>query len=149
MGRDAARLTIFQRSSGLLLADKTREEPMNRIFLSVGYLLLVMAVPISAQNLSFLTGAPVANLSDADQEILRETVRDALDNQPDGTTVEWLNPDTGSTGTIEVLDTHEDFGTTCRSVRTFTRAGGREGGGVHRLCKAEDDSWRFAPRRRQ
>ena len=122
---------------------------MNRIFLSVGYLLLVMAVPINAQNLSFLTGAPVAHLSDADKEILGETVRDTLNNQSDGATVEWLNPDTGSTGTIQVLDTHEDFGTTCRSVRTFTQADGREGGGIHRLCKAEDDSWRFAPRRRK
>jgi len=122
---------------------------MHKICRLIAGLLLVLAAPISAQNMSFLTSAPIAQLDDADKKILRETVRDALDNQPDGETVEWLNPDTEATGTIRVLDTHEDFGTTCRTIRTFTRAGGREGGGIHRLCKAEDDSWRFAPRRRQ
>ena len=50
---------------------------------------------------------------------------------------------------IEIIDTHEDYGTTCRTVRTHVNASGREGGGVYRLCLADDDTWQFAPRRRQ
>ena len=91
----------------------------------------------------------VAYLDDVDKQILSDTFNAALDDGEDGETIEWSNPDTGHTGTIEVLDTHEDYGTTCRTIRTFTKAGGREGGGIYRLCLADDDTWQFAPKRRK
>ena len=107
------------------------------------------ASPALAQNIGFLHQGPIAYLDDVDRQILSDTFNAALEEGENGETVAWSNPDTGHTGTIEVLDTHEDYGTTCRTVRTFTQAGGRKGGGVYRLCLADDDTWQFAPKRRK
>ena len=73
-------------------------------------------------------------MNDIDKEILSKTLQTALDETADGESLRWSNPDSGSEGTIEVLDTHEDYGTTCRTVRSHSKASGREGGGVYRLC---------------
>jgi surface antigen len=102
-----------------------------------------------AQNINFLHRGPVAYLDEVDKQILTDTVNTALNDAQDGESLAWRNPDSGSEGTIEILDTHEDYGTTCRTVRTATSAGGREGGGIYRLCMADDETWQFAPRRRQ
>ena len=123
-----------------------------KIFLSaisIALLAAMAASPAFPQNIGFLSKGPVAYLDDADKKILTETFNAALNDGANGETVEWSNPDTGNSGTIEVLDTHEDYGTTCRTIRTFTQAGGRDGGGVYRLCRADDDSWQFAPKRRK
>lgn len=110
-------------------------------------LLSIIAVA-QAQNIGFLRRGPVAYLSPEEQDMVREAFARALNDTADNETVEWENPESGHSGRIEVLDTHEDYGTTCRTVRTWTTAGGREGGGIYRLCKADDGSWRFAPARR-
>lgn len=118
--------------------------------LSLGILLATAATQAAlAQNINFLHRGPVAYLNDADKQILTETLKAALNDAPDGETLAWSNPDSGNNGTIEVLDTHEDYETTCRTIRTNMQASGREGGGVYRLCRAEDDTWQFAPRRRE
>jgi surface antigen len=104
---------------------------------------------VLAQNLDFLSRAPIAQMSEDDQALFRSTFDEALDTTPDGGVVEWRNPDTDAGGTITVLDTHEDYGTTCRTLRTVTEAGGRKGSGNYRLCRAEDNTWQFAPLRRK
>jgi len=111
--------------------------------------LAVLPQLASAQNIEFLHRGPIAYMNEVDKEILSKTLQTALDKSADGESLRWSNPDSGSEGTIEVLDTHEDYGTTCRTVRTHSTASGREGGGVYRLCRADDDSWQFAPKRRQ
>ena len=108
-------------------------------------LLLICAVlPAAAQNMSFLRKSPIAWMDAKDQAILRAALDDAL-AAPDGTTRDWKNPETGSFGRIQALDTHEDMGTTCRNIRMRSEAGGRKGAGNYRLCLADDDTWRFAP----
>lgn len=111
-------------------------------------LLLTVAQLTLAQNIEFLHRGPIAYMDDVDKQILSDTLNAALNDTKDGETVKWSNPDSGNGGTIEVLDTHEDYGTACRTVRTFSQAAGREGGGVYRLCLADDDTWQFAPKRR-
>jgi surface antigen len=117
--------------------------------LAVGALLAALSQVALAQNIEFLHRGPIAYMDEVDKQILSETFNAALSSAEDGESVKWSNPDSGSHGTIEVLDTHEDYGTTCRTVRTHSEAGGREGGGVYRLCLADDETWQFAPRRRQ
>ncbi len=102
----------------------------------------------TAQNIGFLSKGPIAYLSDEERTLLSETLNQALENAADGESVTWENPKSGHNGRIEILDTHEDYDTTCRTIRTHTSAAGREGGGVYRLCRADDESWQFAPRRR-
>lgn len=103
----------------------------------------------TAQNIGFLSKGPIAYLSDDEKVMLSETLNQALENSADGETVTWDNPKSGHNGRIELLDTHEDYGTTCRTIRTHMTASGREGGGIYRLCRADDNTWRFAPRRRK
>ena len=102
---------------------------------------------LAAQNLTFLEKSPISYLTASDEELVRAAWAEALNDRADGETVEWQNDETGHFGSIRVLDTHEDFGTTCRTVRSRTRAGGLDGGGRWRACKADDGSWRFAPLR--
>jgi surface antigen len=116
----------------------------------IGALLVAFSCQATfAQNIEFLHRGPIAYMDDVDKQILTDTFNSALANAEDGERIKWSNPDSGSHGMIEVLDTHEDYGTTCRTVRTFSEAGGREGGGVYRLCLADDETWQFAPRRRK
>ncbi len=106
------------------------------------------AAETMAQNLNFLNRSAASELTSGDEEILRAAFQKALEDTPDKETVDWENPETGNFGSISLLDTHQDFDTTCRTIGTRTTAGGREGGGRYRLCLADDDSWRFAPLRR-
>ncbi|MDP6674552.1 MAG: RT0821/Lpp0805 family surface protein [Gammaproteobacteria bacterium] len=108
----------------------------------------LLALPATAQNIGFLSKGPIAYLTDEEKALLSETLSRVLENSADGESVTWNNQKSGHNGRIEIIDTHEDYGTTCRTIRTHTMAAGREGGGIYRLCRADDNSWRFAPRRR-
>ena len=102
-----------------------------------------------AQNLNFLNRAPIAQMTEADQDMLSTALNEALNDTADGEVVEWRNPETEAGGTITVLGTDKDYGTICRTLRTATEAGGRSGAGSYRLCLAEDQTWRFAPLRKK
>ena len=97
-----------------------------------------------AQNVMFLDRSPITYLTEADKQILGQSLERALQDAEDGDVVEWHNPDTGHHGSFRILDTHEDFDTTCRNVLIRTYAGGLDGGGRYRLCDAGDNDWRFA-----
>jgi len=109
-------------------------KPCTILFLSLA------STAAAAQNLGFLKSSAAAELTSDDEAFLDEAFRAALDDAPDNEQVDWRNPDTGHFGHVTPLDTHEDFDTTCRTIRLFTSAGGREGGGRYRLCLADDDT---------
>jgi surface antigen len=109
--------------------------------------LVVAAVPLHAQNTSFLKSAPVAYLNDEDVEILLSTLQAAMNEQADGETVTWTNSNTGHSGVISITNTHPDYDTTCRQVEMANQAAGRTGRGTFRMCKADDGKWKFAPSR--
>ena len=99
--------------------------------------------PVLAQNTMFLRRSPIAHLNQEDRQLLRETI-DQLLESPDGTVVDWENPDTGSGGRVKVLDTEVVDGMTCRNIRARNQARGRQADGVYRLCQDETGAWRFA-----
>ena len=110
----------------------------------IATLLLTGITAANAQNTLFLRDSPIAFMDDQDEAILRETI-DAVLAAPDGTTTDWMNPATGSKGRVQVLDTGEDFDTTCRHIRMRNEASNRKSGGTFRLCLAKDGIWKFAP----
>lgn len=114
----------------------------------IAIVLVLTASATYSQNLSFLNRGPLSNLSDDERQMLEAAWQRALTGAEIGKREEWRNPETGNGGWIELLDTHQDFDTTCHSIRTHTEAGGLEGGGHYRVCLAEDGSWRFAPPRK-
>lgn len=107
--------------------------------------LMMVTIPLQAQNTSFLRSAPVAFLTDEDVEILFSTLQTAMNEQPDGETVTWTNSKTGHSGVINITNTHPDYDTTCRQVEMANQAAGRTGRGTFRMCKADDGKWKFAP----
>ena len=106
------------------------------------------SVAAGAQNIGFMTKGPVAQLSEAEKAEMSKTLTEALENAADNEVVSWGDRDSGTHGDIKLIDTHEDFDTTCRTILARTTAAGRSGGGEYRLCRAEDGTWRFAPLRR-
>lgn len=118
----------------------------NKKLAQIGMILCLIsgAMTAGAQNLNFLRESPIAWLDDNDEAILRATI-DAVLEAPDGTTTDWQNPATGANGRVQVLDTQQDFGTTCRRILMRNEASGRIGGGTYRLCLSDDGRWRFAP----
>ena len=116
----------------------------NLMLLVTAFITAFVSIPAGAQNLSFLRESPIAWLDDNDEAILRATI-DAVLEAPDGTTTDWQNPETGANGRVQVLDTEEAYGTTCRRIKMRNEAKGRKGGGTYRLCLADDGRWKFAP----
>jgi len=117
----------------------------NKICLAlISALLITGTTTATAQNTLFLRDSPIAFMDDQDEAILRETI-DAMLAAPDGTATDWMNPATGSKGRVQVLDTGEDFDTTCRHIRILNETATRRGGGTYRLCLAKDGIWKFAP----
>ena len=107
--------------------------------------LCLSAAGALAQNTMFLRQSPIAHLDEADRKILRETIEQVLEAD-DGTVMEWANPDSGSFGRVKVLDTaivgEEEM--VCRNIRARNESRGRKADGIYRLCKDEDDNWKFA-----
>jgi surface antigen len=134
----------FQARNQRLLCNQQGVKTSMKIFTLIFSLVLVMlSTGAIAQNTMFLRDSPIAHLNEQDRQILRQTLNELIES-PDGTVMDWSNPDTDSKGRVKVLDTHEDLGTVCRSLRARNEARGRKADGTYRLCKAEDGSWKFA-----
>ena len=106
-------------------------------------MLTTASLSVSAQNTMFLRQSPIAHLDEQDRKILRETIKQVLE-ATDGTLIEWSNPDSGSNGRVKVLDTTEQNGMPCRSVRARNQSNGRQADGIYKLCKDNTGTWRFA-----
>ena len=111
-------------------------------------LVLIMSTELHAQNTWFLSQSAVAHLNPADVDLVKDSLQTALNQTEDGGELTWENPDSGANGTIRVLDTHPDYGTQCRRLQMTNQASGRKSGGNYRMCKSDDDIWRFAPNQR-
>jgi surface antigen len=105
--------------------------------------LSVVALPASA-FWAWMRGAALDDFTERDWEILKAEARRVLDEEPDGTRVDWSNPETGTGGAIKPLRTVESEGRTCRQTafRQFT-ASGKKGQAVYHLCRQDDGTWRF------
>ena len=106
----------------------------------------LVAVPaFAAGQFSWLKNSPVSHFTDEDWDLLRSTARDLLDNGEDGDKAEWANSESGAEGSVEVLNSYEEDGRTCRRAKFYNSARGLAGTGVYRLCRVEDGSWKIAP----
>ena len=111
-------------------------------------ILLLITTSLAAQNVNFLSGRPIADMSKSEIDLLKATVGEALNDLDDGEMVDWVSNESDSSGSVRVLDTHEDYGTTCRSLELRNTVKGVDGGGRVRLCMADSGAWKFAPLRR-
>jgi surface antigen len=104
-----------------------------------------IAVPLTvhASNMRFLEFSPSAFFTEKDWELLRTAARDLLDNHKDGESMSWKNEESGYNGKLTVLNTYEDFGTTCRRLKVFSDAIEVSATRLVNMCKNKEGVWKI------
>jgi len=98
-------------------------------------------VPATAQQRFGFLGESL-DLSDDDVELQRKTVRNALDNHPDGKLSSWNNPDTGHSGRVQPTSSYALDGLKCRDFK-LEIVGARTRQLVLAACKQADGTWKL------
>jgi len=103
---------------------------------------LLLTTPALAVNTQFLLRDPIRYFTDEDWQIESDAAVNAAENNADGSSLSWENPETGQSGTITALRAYENSkGEKCRTIhftnsyREFTSAMTIEG------CKNSSDEW--------
>ncbi len=123
---------------------------MNKLTLTTLLLASLFSTGAQALNLRWLNYSPVRYYSEEDWSIYKSTAKEALDNQPDGKTLEWSNPKTGAHGKITLLKTVKAEDRLCRKVRFFNSIKGLSGESNFFFCKQEDGTWALTePKKKQ
>ncbi len=113
--------------------------------LALALLVASAALPFAGHgaNMRFLEFSPSAFFTDKDWDLIRDAAQDLLDNQKDGTTVTWKNDESGFNGTLTVLSTYADFGTTCRRMKVFSDAIQVSATRIVNMCKNKEGLWKI------
>lgn len=98
-------------------------------------LLWLSSLPAQAYQMDFLKSAPVYYFSNQDLKLYTAAGEKALDRAKDGVTVTWKNPSSGSYGEITPVSTTHQKGLTCRTLKIFNSAKGRQEKSTTTLCR--------------
>lgn len=104
----------------------------------------LVAVGVGAV-LGAMMGSEVGrSLDKADQLHAAQNYQQTLETAPTGQTSEWVNPDTGHSGTHTPTRTYQsDSGQYCREFQQTVTVGGRTEEAYGRACREEDGAWRI------
>ena len=96
-----------------------------------------------------LVGGVVGNrvgnyLDERDQQQAYSTANYALDNNQDGQTATWSNPQNQTGGYTTPTDTYQTAsGATCRTYQTGVQANGQSQSGTGTACRQPDGTWKL------
>ncbi|WP_457666198.1 RT0821/Lpp0805 family surface protein [Thiolapillus sp.] len=117
---------------------------MNRQF--PFFILLCVFVSVAqASNWQWLRNTGLESLSDADWNMLSETLHSALESAPDGNTVTWKNPASGNHGSIRMLTNSPSQDSNCRKVQLTTETTAKREGEPLTFCRSAEGNWLIAP----
>ena len=87
-------------------------------------------------------------MTDQDFELAARTARDEMTGRSIGTRLQWQNPDSGSQGSVELMDRFERDQRECRPVRHDVKVptSGPWSQTVT-ICRQPDGNWQTAPAR--
>ncbi|QEX19082.1 hypothetical protein FRZ44_43940 [Hypericibacter terrae] len=111
--------------------------------LSLAAMAVAFALPAQAGPLVDPFGHTSYNLSEWDWGLLKQSVREVLEGQQVGASIDWDDPLTGKAGRATLLDVFTRDGMRCGQVEhVFTKGGGR----AYQLpfCETSDGSWKIA-----
>jgi surface antigen len=103
--------------------------------------LVALSAPVSASNIQFLRDAPIAKMTKEDLALFQTNMREALEQDPDGTTRRWENPNTGASGTLTPVSTSEQNGVKCRRLDIVNTVQGLTARSTFNMCRQADGTW--------
>ena len=116
---------------------------MNRHFPLFALLFLCVSIA-QAGNWQWLRNTGLESLSDTDWEILSGSLNSALKSAPDGKTVHWQNPESGSQGDIRLIATLPSQDGNCRKVQLTTVTARKHEGKPLTFCRSAEGNWLIA-----
>jgi surface antigen len=128
-------------------SDRSRPRIAARLLVAA-FWLATIAGPgtASGSNLGFLKDAPITRFRGADLEMFQSNLNTALEQNADGDTRRWENPDTGSSGEVVIVGSFAHDGERCRHVRISNRARGYAEAITDAVfCKQADGQWKMLP----
>ncbi len=92
-----------------------------------------------------LLGSEVGkSLDKADQAFLANNARSALESTPSGMSSNWVNPDSGNSGSLTPTNTYAtSSGQPCREYHSTVTIEGQTEDVYGTACREPDGSWRF------
>lgn len=97
-------------------------------------------------NIGFFKEAPLTRFRGPDLEMFQKNLNAALEQNADGDVRGWQNPDTGSSGEIELVRTFTRDSKRCRTVRISNRTRGyAEAKTDAAFCRETDGQWKALP----
>jgi surface antigen len=104
---------------------------------------MVVMSPAWAINMSGFKDAPITRLTGEELKTFRAAVMKALDEAPEGTTVEWKAPKTAFTSKITPMKRFTDGKLQCREATIESDARDRFQRGLYVFCKTANGEWQF------
>ena len=100
---------------------------------------------IAGVLLGGLLGGALGNaLDNVDREYAQKNAYFGLENTPSGTTSEWVNPDSGHSGSFTPVRTWKDAeGDYCREFQQSISVGGKTERAYGTACRQPDGTWRI------
>jgi surface antigen len=109
----------------------------------VAAVLLLAGGPAAAQGLGWMKGDTAGFFTDADWQLLEETLTAALNEAVDGEPREWRNERSGAQGKVTPLVSDRRADVTCRRVRIESAAKGTSSSYRYLFCRRGEDRWRL------
>lgn len=79
-----------------------------------------------------------------DQEYHANTAQNSFETQKTGSTSNWVNPDTGHSGSVTPTRTYQtEDGTPCREFTQTIEVNGKQEKGYGTACRQSDGSWKI------
>lgn len=104
---------------------------------------MAMVCPAWALNMSGFRDAPLTRLTGEELKAFRAVVVKALDETPEGKTIEWKAPKTPFTSKITPTKSFTDGTQQCREATIESDSRDLLQRGVYIFCKQANGEWRF------
>jgi surface antigen len=96
---------------------------------------------VLASNVQFLRDAPIAKMTKEDLALFQTNMHEALEQDADGATRRWKNPNTGASGALTPVSTSEQNGLKCRRLEIVNTVQGLTGRSTFDMCRQADGTW--------
>jgi len=101
-------------------------------------LMLILSSNLYAVNMQFLKYSPVAEFTSDDFAMLQAAGVKALNDNVDGKSNEWKNPETNNSGSITPLDSSVIDGMQCRKTKITNQTETNKGEVIFTFCKVKN-----------